>query len=315
MVGGGWRRGPPIACGHVNDATARSPRGDLPAVGMVLLAGLSVQLGAGVAGRLFPQVGPVGATTLRLVLAALVLLLLVRPRVRGWTPRQWWLSAGFGVALACMNTAFYAAVDRIPLGVAVTCEFLGPLVMSAVLTRRARDLVWVALALAGVATLGLGGDGAGGALDPVGVVLALVAGGFWAAYVLLSARLGAATPGQSGLAVASVVAGLLVLPAGVAGAGADLLHPAVLAVGLVVALASSVLPYSLELVALRRLPARTFGVLLSLEPALAALVGLVLLRQGLPATSWLAVAAVVVASAGSTLASRDRQARTSVGPE
>lgn len=293
---------------------ARSPRGDLPAVGMVLLAALSVQVGAGVAGGLFPQVGPMGATTLRLGLAALVLLVVVRPRVRGWTRRQWWLSVGFGVSLACMNTAFYAAIDRIPLGVAVTCEFLGPLVMSAVLTRRARDLVWVVLALAGVATLGLGGDGQGGALDPVGVLLALVAGGFWAAYVLLSARLGAATPGQSGLAVASVVAGLLVLPAGVAGAGSDLLHPAVLGVALVVALASSVLPYSLELVALRRLPARTFGVLLSLEPAIAALVGLVLLRQGLPVTSWLAVGAVVVASAGSTLAARGRRAEASVGP-
>nr|WP_240896128.1 EamA family transporter [Kineococcus siccus] len=203
-----------------------------------------------------------------------------------------------------MNSAFYLAIERIPLGVAVTCEFLGPLVLSAALTRRARDLVWVVLALLGVLTLGLGGDGAGGDLDLLGVALALVAGAFWAGYVLLSARVGAALPGQSGLAVASVVAGVLVLPAGLAGAGADLLHPAVLGLGLVVALASSVVPYSLELVALRRLPERTFGVLLSLEPGIAALVGFLLLSQALPLPSVAAIAVVVVASAGSTLSAR-----------
>lgn len=284
--------------------STRSTGADLPAVGMVLGAALSVQVGAGIAGHLFPLVGPAGATTLRLGIAAVVLAVVVRPRVRTWNRAQWLPSLGLGISLAAMNSAFYAALERIPLGVAVTCEFLGPLVMSAVLTRRGRDLLWVVLALAGVAVLGLGGDGAGGALDPVGVVLALVAGGFWAAYVLTSARVGASTPGQSGLAVASAVAAVLVLPGGIAVAGADLLHPVALGFGLVIALASSVVPYSLELVALRRLPARTFGVLLSLEPAIAALVGVVLLAQGLPWTSWLAIAAVVVASAGSTLATR-----------
>jgi inner membrane transporter RhtA len=271
---------------------------------MVVGAAASVQVGAAVASRLFDSVGASGATALRLGIAALVLLAVVRPRAWTWSRRQWLLSATFGVSLAAMNSAFYLAIARIPLGVAVTCEFLGPLVLSAVLTRRARDLVWVALALVGVATLGLGGDGAGGDLDLTGVALALVAGAFWASYVLLSARVGAALPGQSGLAVASVVAGVLVLPAGHAGAGGDLLHPAVLGLGLVVALASSVVPYSLELVALRRLPARTFGVLLSLEPGIAALVGFLLLSQALPLLSVAAVAVVVVASAGSTLSAR-----------
>ncbi|WP_432496913.1 EamA family transporter [Kineococcus gypseus] len=271
-----------------------------PAVAMVLGAAASVQVGATAASAMFEAVGAVGAAALRLLLAAAVMALLVRPRAWRWTRRQLGLSAAFGAVLAAMNTSFYAALTHVPLGVAVTCEFLGPLTLSAVLTRRRRDLVWVALALAGVLLLGLGGDGEGSRLEPVGVLLALLAGAFWAGYVLLSARVGAAVPGQGGLAVASVVAGALVLPLGAAGAGADLLHGHVLALGLVAALMSSVLPYSLELVALRRLPERTFGVLLSLEPAIAALVGWLLLSQALPATSVLAIAVVVVASAGAT---------------
>ena len=269
---------------------------------MVLGAAVSVQVGATAASALFPSVGAVGAAALRLLLAALVMAVAVRPRVLRWTRRQLLLSAAFGAVLAAMNTSFYAALTHIPLGVAVTCEFLGPLTLSALLTRRRRDLVWVVLALAGVVVLGLGGDGEGGALEPVGVLLALVAGACWAGYVLLSARVGAAVPGQGGLAVASVVAGALVLPLGAATAGADLLHAHVLLLGLAAAVMSSVLPYSLELVALRRLPERTFGVLLSLEPAIAALVGWLLLSQGLPATSVLAIAVVVVASAGATAA-------------
>ncbi|WP_432507100.1 EamA family transporter [Kineococcus arenarius] len=274
------------------------------AVGMVLGAAASVQVGATAASALFPSVGAVGAAALRLLLAALVMALAVRPRAWRWDRRQLGLSAAFGAVLAAMNTSFYAALTHIPLGVAVTCEFLGPLVLSAVLTRRRRDLVWVVLALAGVVALGLGGDGEGGALEPAGVLLALLAGAFWAGYVLLSARVGAAVPGQGGLAVASVVAGALVLPLGAATAGTALLHPHVLLLGLAAALMSSVLPYSLELVALRRLPERTFGVLLSLEPAIAALVGWLLLSQALPATSVLAVAVVVVASAGATATAR-----------
>ncbi|NAZ87962.1 EamA family transporter [Kineococcus sp. T90] len=267
---------------------------------MVLGAAASVQVGATAASALFPLTGAAGAATLRLLLAALVMVLAVRPRVLRWTRRQLLLSAAFGAVLAAMNTAFYAALTHIPLGVAVTCEFLGPLTLAAVLTRRRRELVWVVLALAGVVVLGLGGDGEGGALEPAGVALALLAGACWAGYVLLSARVGAAVPGQGGLAAASVVAGALVLPLGAATAGADLLHPRALLLGLAAALMSSVLPYSLELVALRRLPERTFGVLLSLEPAIAALVGWLLLSQGLPATSVLAIAVVVLASAGAT---------------
>ena len=271
-----------------------------PAVAMVLGAAASVQVGATAASGMFAAVGPVGAAALRLLLAAAVMALLVRPRAWRWDRRQLGLSVAFGAVLAAMNTSFYAALTHVPLGVAVTCEFLGPLTLSAVLTRRRRDMVWVLLALAGVVALGLGGDGEGGRLEPAGVLLALLAGAFWAGYVLLSARVGAAVPGQGGLAVASVVAGALVLPLGAVTAGADLLHGHVLLLGLVAALMSSVLPYSLELVALRRLPERTFGVLLSLEPAIAALAGWLLLSQALPVTSVLAIAVVVVASAGAT---------------
>ena len=278
-------------------------RGRPAAVAMVLGSCASVQVGAAFAAQLFPAVGPAGATALRLAAAAVLLLVAVRPRVRGWTRRQWLPVLAFGASLAGMNSAFYAGLERLPLGPAVTIEFLGPLTLAAVLTRRRRDLLWVALALAGVALLGLGGAG-GEALDPVGVGLCLVAGALWAAYVLLSARVGAVVRGQAGLAAASAVAAVLVVPPGAAAAGTALLDPALLAAGAAVGLLSSVVPYSLELVALRRLPARTFGVLLSLEPAVAVLAGWLVLDQGLGWHGALAVALVVVASAGATGAAR-----------
>ncbi|WP_104434358.1 EamA family transporter [Kineococcus xinjiangensis] len=275
---------------------------------MVLGSCASVQVGAAFAAQLFPAVGPAGATTLRLTTAAVLLMVWVRPRVRHWTRRQWGPVLAFGGALAGMNSAFYAGLERLPLGPAVTIEFLGPLTLAAVLTRRRRDLLWVVLALAGVVLLGFGGGEGATALDPVGVVLVLVAGTLWAAYVLLSARVGAAVPGQSGLAVASVVAAVLVLPAGVATAGTALLEPWLLLAGAAVGVLSSVVPYSLELAALRRLPARTFGILLSLEPAVAALAGLAVLGQALGLHAVLAIALVVVASAGAMGASRRPQA-------
>ncbi|GAA4971200.1 EamA family transporter [Kineococcus glutinatus] len=270
---------------------------------MVLASCASVQVGAAFAAQLFGAVGPAGATALRLATAAALLLGWVRPRVRTWTRAQVLPVVAFGVSLAGMNSAFYAALQRMPLGPAVTVEFLGPLTLAAVLTRRRRDLLWVVLALAGVALLGLGG-GEGARPDPVGVGLALVAGALWAAYVLLSARVGAVLPGQAGLAGAMAVAAVLVVPVGVVQAGAALLEPLVLLAGAAVGVLSSLVPYSLELVALRRLPARTFGVLLSLEPAVAALAGWVVLDQGLGGHGVVAVALVVVASAGATGAAR-----------
>jgi inner membrane transporter RhtA len=223
-----------------------------------------------------------------------VLVALWRPRVRGRPGRDLPLAAAFGITLGLMNLCIYEAMDRIPLGIAVTIEFWGPLAVAVAGSRRPLDLLWVALAATGIVLLA---DPGGGSLDPAGIAFALAAGGLWAAYILLSVRTGRVFPGGSGLAIAMVFGALVTLPVG---AGPELLAPEMLAAGAVVALASSVIPYSLELEALRRLPARVFGVLMSLEPAVAALAGLVVLGQALGGRDWLAIALVVVASAGVT---------------
>jgi inner membrane transporter RhtA len=262
---------------------------------MVLAAAGSLQVGAAFAVTLFDDLGPGGAAFLRLLLAAVVLLALWRPRVRGHSMADLRIAAAFGLALGLMNWSIYEAMDRIPLGVAVTIEFWGPLAVAVVGSRRALDLLWVALAALGIVLLA--GPGGGG-IDAGGVALALLAGGCWAAYIGLSARTGQAFPGGTGLAIAMAVGAVVVLPAGIAQGGAALVHPGLLASALVVALASSVLPYSLELEALRRLPGAVFGVLMSLEPAVAALAGLAVLGQALVPREWAAIGLVVTASAG-----------------
>jgi len=268
-----------------------------PAVGLVLLAVTSLQVGAAFAVELFDELGPAGTAFARLAFAALVLIAFWRPRLAGRTRGDLRVAVAFGLALGGMNLCIYEALDRIPLGVAVTFEFVGPLGVAVAGSRRPLDLVWVVLAAAGILLLA---DYGGGSLDGVGVAFALAAGMLWAAYILLSARTGRLFPGGSGLAVAMVAGALLVAPFGIAGAGTDLLRPELLVAALGVALASSVLPYSLELEALRRLPERVFGVLMSLEPAVAALAGLVVLDQGLVARDWVAIGLVVVASAGAS---------------
>ncbi|HEX5741870.1 MAG TPA: EamA family transporter [Pilimelia sp.] len=272
-----------------------------PGVLMVLGSCVSVQVGAAMAARLFPATGAAGATFLRLVLAAAVLVAAVRPAVRGWTAAQWRSVVLFGLTLAGMNSFFYAALARIPLGIAVTIEFLGPLTLAAVLSRRARDAGWVLLAAAGVAALGLAGDGGpAGALDPLGVAFALAAAVFWALYILASARAGAAVAGQAGLAVAMAVAALVLLPTGLAGAGHATAEPRLILLALGTGLLASVIPYSLELSALRRLPRAVFGVLLSLEPATATLAGWLLLGQEVGPVTVAGIAVVAAASVGST---------------
>ncbi len=262
----------------------------------MLAAVASVQFGAALAKTLFDDLGPGGTVFLRVLFAALVLLVLWRPRVGGRPRRDLALAAAFGVSLAGMNLSFYGALDRIPLGVAVTFEFVGPLGVAVVGSRRALDLLWVLLAAAGILLLSDFGDFAG--LDAGGVGLALLAGGFWAAYILLSARIGRAFSGGSGLALAMVVASVLLVPVGVADGGDALLEPGLLALGAAVAMLSSAVPYSLELEALRRLPEPVFGVLMSLEPAVAALAGFVVLGQDLRARELVAILLVVAASAG-----------------
>ncbi|MER5885147.1 EamA family transporter [Streptomyces sp. NPDC001941] len=263
---------------------------------MVLAGGLSVQFGAAVAVLLMPRAGAFGVVTLRLVLAALVLLVVCRPRLRGHSRADWGTVVVFGAAMAAMNALFYQAVDRIPLGAAVTLEVLGPLVLSVAASRRLVNVLWAALALGGVALLG--GGGFGGGLDPVGAACALGAGAMWAAYIVFSARTGRRFPQADGLALAMAVGALLTLPLGLVESGSRLVVPSTVLLALGVAVMSSVLPYTLELLALRRLPAPTFAVLMSLEPAIAAVAGFLLLDQVLSARDAVAIALVIAASMG-----------------
>lgn len=260
-----------------------------------------MQSGAAEATRLFSRVGPAGAVTLRLVFAAVVLMAVVRPRLRGRRRTDVAVVAGFGVVLGAMNLSFYEAISRIPLGVAVTIEFVGPLAVAVAGSRRRADLGWAVLAAVGVALLAAAPTGH---LDRAGILLALAAGGCWAGYIILNRETGRRSEGLDGLALAMVVAAVVVAPLGVASAGGALLRPTTAAAGLGVAVASSALPYALELVALRSVTPRAFGILLSLDPAVAALAGLLILGQHLGAREMVAIAAVVAANVGSNLSGR-----------
>jgi inner membrane transporter RhtA len=261
------------------------------AVGLVVAACLSPQLGAAFAVTLFGELGPAGTAFLRLAFAAVILWAVWRPRLTG----NLRLAAAFGVSLGLMNLSFYEAIARLPLGVAVTIEFAGPLLVAVLGSRRPLDLLWIGLAAGGIVLLV--GPG-GGSVDPVGVGFALAAAAFWMAYIYLNKRTGAAFAGGTGLAIAMAVGALVVLPAGLIQANGAFLQPGVLGTALIVSLLSSVLPYSLDLEALRRLPASVFGVLMSLDPAIAALVGFVVLGQALGARDLLAIGLVVIASVG-----------------
>jgi inner membrane transporter RhtA len=267
----------------------------IPPTLLVLVAVSSVQFGGAFAKTIFDETGPAGTAFLRVLFAAILLAALWRPALRGRSLGDWRLIGGYGFALVAMNLSFYEALDRIPLGIAVTFEFVGPLGVAILGSRRPRDLVWVALAATGIVLLS---DFGTADLDGLGVALALLAGGFWAAYILLAARVGRAYPGGQGLALGMAVGALLVAPVGVADAGGDLIGVEVLAVGLAVAILSSAIPYTLELEALRRMPEGVFGVLMSLEPAAAALAGFIVLDEGLATREVVAIGLVVAASAG-----------------
>jgi inner membrane transporter RhtA len=268
----------------------------------VLGAIASVQFGSALATTVFDQVGPAGAVTLRLVSASIVLMAIWRPRVRGHAGHELWLAAIFGVVLAGMNLSFYEALHRIPLGIAVTLEFVGPLAVAVVGSRRPVDLVWAGLAAVGIVALTRGGSGH---LSALGIGFALLAGAFWGAYILVNARIGRTFPGGAGLALAMCVASVLALPFGVAQAGSQLLAPGPLAIGCAVGMLSSAIPYSLELEALRRIATSAFGVLMSLEPAVAALAGLIVLGQGLAGRELAGMVLVVAASIGASRTSHE----------
>jgi len=277
----------------------------------LVVTGLACQeVGAALAFHLFPQAGPLGMVMLRLVFSAVVLLLIARPRWRGHTREAWIAVLRFGAVLALMNGLFYLALERLPLGVAVTIEVLGPLVLSIVASRRASSWVWAGLAFLGVLALGGGGWDR---LDPLGVVFALGAAASWALYILASARVGAAFPRLDGLAFAMTVGAVLSLPFGIANAGPALLRLDLLALGAAVAILSSTIPYALELMALRRLPASAFAILMSLAPATAALAGFVLLGQHLVPLELVGIALVIGASIGAVRAA-GRHAREAAEP-
>ena len=280
---------------------------------------VSVQVGAGLAARMFGSVPAAGLTGLRLWWATVLLIGLagrpafraMRALVAGRAWRDGIVLLAFGVTLGIMNFSIYQSFARIPLGIAVTIEFLGPLAVAIASSRKPIDLVWVALAATGVTLLGthgvsvakVGGAAATGGTgtEVAGVLFALAAAASWACYIMLSAATGRRFGGSSGLVIAMAVGSLVVTPPAVLSAGRALLRPAVLAAGLAIGLLSSVIPYRFELETLRRVPPRVFGIWMSLEPAGAALVGVVMLSQSLTVPQWLAIGCVIVASAGAAL--------------
>ena len=266
------------------------------AVGMLLISMVSYQCGASLAKHLFPQVGAQGATAYRLGISALILLLWRRPRRRWDNRRNWRALWGYGLSMGAMNLVFYMSLRTIPLGIAVALEFTGPLALALFGSRRWLDFVWIALVVAGLALL-LPLHGQMQALDPIGVMYALAAGVGWALYIVLGKKAGAAY-GADAVTLGTSIGALLAIPFGIAHAGSALLSPTLLPYALGVAVLSSALPYSLEMVALTRLPARTFSTLLSLEPAVAALAGVTLLDERLTFLQWLAIATIILAAAG-----------------
>ena len=285
-----------------------------PAIALVGTGAVSVQFGAAVATKLFGRVGAGGAVTLRLVIAAVVLQCVVLAnRARSARPAandgprsdrphsDWAVATAFGLVLAAMNLSFYEAIARIPLGVAVTIEFSGPLAVALIGSRRWADGLWAAAAGTGVALLA---TGAGRHLDIAGLGFALLAGAFWACYILLNKETGRRFESLKGLAWAMTVGGLAVLPFGLADGGTMLVRPSILALGASVAVLSSVIPYSLELLALRQVTPRAFGVMMSADPAVATAAGFIVLGQHLTFQEWVALALVAGANLGNVLAGR-----------
>lgn len=271
------------------------------AIALVLGSAFSLQFGAALAVLLQGSVGPVGAVTLRMTLGAAILLAIQRPRLTGRPRRDWMLATAFGLTLGAMNVFFYEAAARLPLGAAVTFEFLGPLLLAVVTSRRFRDVVWVVFAAAGVWLLHSGGLER---LDLLGIGFALAAGACWVGYILLGGAVSRRFEQADGLALGMAISCLVLIPMGAVSAGTALVQPMVLVMGLGVAVASSAIPYTLEMAALRRLPAGTFGILMSLEPAVAALAGFLVLGQSLALTQLVAIALVMIASAGATWSTR-----------
>jgi inner membrane transporter RhtA len=269
---------------------------------MLLIGMVSVQVGAALAVGLFDDLGPAGAVLLRIFFGALILNAIVRPHWRGRSRHDLGLMATFGVVLGVMNLAFYEALDHLPLGIVVTIEFAGPLAVAVIGSRKPLDLLWVALAAAGIVVLANPG---GVGMNGFGLACAGIAGLCWALYIVLAARAGPRFQGADGVAMAMVIATIIPIAPGIAQGGSELLHPDMLVIGAAVGLLSTAIPYTLETYALRRIPRHVFSVLMSMEPAVAALAGFVIVGQDLHAREIVAIGLVVIASAG---ASRNAEA-------
>lgn len=275
----------------------------LPPSCLVMLSSFVIQIGMALSKTLFDSLGATGAAFICKSLAALMLLVIFRPRLQHrW--QDYLTVALYGLSIACMNLAIYSAIERIPLGIASTLEFVGPLGVSIVGSRRPLDLLWVAFAAAGV--LLMAPIHSNTALDPIGIGFALLSGLCWAGYILLSAPVSRAMPGGSGLALGITFASLFMAPIGIHHGGGALLSPAVLFIGLVAAFMTTVMPYSLEFAALKRMSPRIFGILMSIEPAIAALVGLLFLHESLNGQSLVAIGLVMIAAIGVTVFGRQQ---------
>lgn len=270
----------------------------IPPLPAVLLAIISVQGGAAIAKGLFPLLGAAGTASVRIGFSALILLAAYRPNLKQLSPQQWKAVVPYGISLGAMNVIFYFAIERIPLGLGVTLEFIGPLLLAVFGSKKAIDFLWVALAALGIACIAPWGDKGA---DLLGMCLALLAGAFWAGYIVLGGRISKLMDGGQAVAIGMIFASVIVLPFGIAGGILYHFSPVMLLSGITLALLSSAIPFTLEMSALKKMPARTFSILMSLEPAVAALCGLLFLKEMLSFYEWLAVALVIIASAGATL--------------
>lgn len=280
----------------------------LKSVLILLLAMASIQTGASLAKGLFPVLGAAGTSALRLLFATLILWIVFRPWRHPFTRQQIGKLFLYGASLGFMNLLFYFALERIPLGIAVALEFTGPLVIAVLGSKRKTDYLWALLAAVGIFLLLP--DVKTGGLDPVGILFALGAGFFWGTYIFFGRRVSLELPGSVAASGGMAVAALVVVPWGFATGGSQFLDSSIIPLGLAVAFLSSALPYSLEMISLKNIPMRTFGVLMSLEPAIGALAGLFILREALTMPQWLAIACVVVSSLGSTLAANNNPLET-----
>ncbi|WP_055092008.1 EamA family transporter [Flavobacterium aquidurense] len=274
---------------------------NIPPIYAVLLAIISVQCGAAIAKSLFPAIGAAGTASIRIGVSALILLVAYRPNLKAITPQQWKIVAPYGLSLGAMNLIFYLAIERIPIGLAVTLEFIGPLLVAIIGSKRLIDYCWVLLAAVGIALIA---PWTNDRVDILGVVFALLAGGFWAAYIVLGGKISQIMNGGQAVSTGMLFAAVLILPFGFYENGLANLTPKLFGMGIALALLSSAIPFTLEMKALGQLPPRTFSILMSLEPAAASICAFIFLQEKLIFTEILAVVCVVIASAGSTLTAK-----------